>query len=175
MSYALVMFWRNWNFRQKPSGLWKRALKLPAYLFRMHLGFLMGERLLLLTHVGRRSGIEYQTAIEIVEHDKQRGEYFVCSGTGPHADWYQNITAHPAVRVQVGNRSWQPSQRFLSQQEAAERFARYEAKHRRMAGVLLRSMGNTYDGTDEGRIQMMAHMPMVGFSSTDVASPVDHE
>ena len=163
------MFWRNWNFRQKPSGAWKRALKLPVYLFRMHLGFLMGERLLLLTHVGRRSGHAYHTVIEIVEHDRRTGEYLVCSGTGPNADWYQNIRAHPAARVQVGNKSWQPSQRFLNQQEAAERFARYEAKHRRMAGVLLQSMGNTYHGIDEGRIEMMARMPMVGFSSHETA------
>ena len=161
------MFWNDWNFRQKPSGSWKRALRLPVHLFHMHLGFLMGERLLLLTHLGRTSGRTFQTVIEVVEHDRQSGEYFVCSGTGPKADWYLNIQAHPAISIQVENRLWKPAQRFLSQEEAAARFGRYEAKHRRMAGVLLRSMGNNYDGTDAGRIEMMAKMPMVAFSERE--------
>ena len=158
------MFWHTWNFRQKPSGVWRRLLRLPIMLFRWHLGFLMGDRLLLLTHLGRISGRQYQTVIEVVEHDPVSRAYYVCSGTGPNADWYRNLLAHPPASVQVGNRRWLPRQRFLSQEEAAERFARYETKHRRMAGVLLRSMGNSYDGTDQGRIDMMAEMPVVAFS-----------
>lgn len=52
----------------------------------------------------------------------------------------------------------------MSQQEAAERFADYERRHPRAAARLLKSMGNSYDGTDSGRFQMMAPMPIVAFS-----------
>jgi deazaflavin-dependent oxidoreductase (nitroreductase family) len=164
------VFWRTWNFRQKPGGTWKRLLHVPVLLFRWRLGFLMGERLLLLTHIGRVSGRAFQTPIEIVEHDRATREYMVCSGTGPQADWYRNLQAHPAVEIQVGNRRWRPSQRFLSQEEAAERFARYERRHHRLSIVLLREMGNSYDGTDQGRYKMMAGMPMVAFGEARQAT-----
>lgn len=169
------MFWRNWNFRQQPSGLWKRALHLPVYLFRLHLGFIMDERILLITHVGRTSGRIYQTAVEVVAHDRQSSEYIVCSGTGPKADWYRNIAVHPAMQIQVGNRRWYPAQRFLTQEEASARFAIYEAQHPRTSVFLLRSMGITYDGTDQGRFAMMARMPMVAFSAKNPSQHAGHD
>ncbi len=153
----------GWDFRHKPTGAWKALLHAPAYLFRAHLGFLFGERLILITHTGRTSGRRYRTPVEVVEHDRDTAEYIVCSGTGPHADWYENLAAHPADQVQVGNRHWRPVQRFLPQAEAAELCARYERRHPATASRLLESMGNRYDGTDAGRLAMMERMPMVGF------------
>ena len=161
----------NWNFRQKPTGMWKRLLRLPVYLYRARLGFLLGDRLLLLTHRGRVSSTPYQTTIEVVVHDRDYGEYIVCSGTGPDADWYCNVAASPAEYVQVGSRRWRPRQRFLDRVEAAERFADYERRHPRTARRLLASMGNSYDGSDVGRVEMMAEMPMVAF--TDRPSPLN--
>lgn len=155
---------KNWNFRQKPTGVWKWVLRLPIYLFRAHLGFVMGERILLLTHQGRVSGQVHRTPVEVVMHDATTREYIVCSGTGPRADWYRNIAVAPVIEVQVRNRQWRPTQRMLSQREAAERFAAYEAAHPTTARRLLESMGNSYDGTDDGRLAMMAAMPMVAFS-----------
>lgn len=158
------MSMRDWNFKQRPTGLWKHVLRLPIHLFRAHLGFLMGERILLLTHRGRVSGQLRQTPVEVVTHDRSTHEYIVCSGTGPRADWYLNITAVPAIAVQVRNHRWIPAQRLLPQHEAAQRFADYEQLHPRTARRLLTSMGNAYDGTDEGRFEMMGQMPMVAFS-----------
>jgi deazaflavin-dependent oxidoreductase (nitroreductase family) len=158
------MSMKDWNFKQKPTGVWKHVLRLPTYLFRSHLGFLMGERILLLIHKGRVSGQLRQTAVEVVTHDRTTHEYIVCSGTGPGADWYLNITALPAVEVQVGNHRWTPTQRMVPQPEAAQRFADYERLHPKTARRLLKSMGNAYDGTDEGRLEMMARMPMVAFA-----------
>jgi deazaflavin-dependent oxidoreductase (nitroreductase family) len=150
--------------RQKPSGVFKSVLRLPVWLYRWHLGVLLGERFLLITHVGRRSGRTYGTPVEVVEHDRSSGTYVVCSGTGPQADWYQNLTAAPASQVTVGRRSWQPVQRMLDADEAAEYFRRYERRHPRTARALLRTMGQTYDGTDRGRVAMMSRIPMVAFS-----------
>jgi len=157
---------RDWNFKQKPTGAWRWVLRVPVHLFHAHLGFLMGDRVLLLTHVGRKSGVWHETAVEVVAHDREVGEYFVCSGTGPGADWYRNLLAAPVPRVQVGNRVWRPAQRFVDDEEAATRFARYEARYPKLSKRLLGSMGNTYDGTDRGRVEMMARMPMVAFSDT---------
>ena len=153
----------SWNFKEKPSGVWKHVLRAPVYLFRWRLGFVFGDRFILIDHVGRRSGTTFQTPVEVVEHDEASHEYVVCSGTGPKADWYRNLQAQPAPAVQVRNRRWAPTQRLLGAEEAAERFERYEVAHPKAAKRLLGSMGNNYDGTDEGRVAMMADMPMVAF------------
>jgi deazaflavin-dependent oxidoreductase (nitroreductase family) len=153
----------SWNFKEKPTGLWRWVLRAPVHLFRWRLGFLFGDRFILVDHVGRRSGTTYQTALEVVEHDEATGEYVVCSGTGPRADWYRNLVAAPAQSVQVRNSCWTPTQRLLDGAEAAERFARYEHANAKSAARLLKSMGNAYDGTDGDRLRMIANMPMVAF------------
>lgn len=153
----------SFSFRQKPRGPFKWLLHVPVHLFHLHLGFLFGLRFVMITHTGRRSGRTFQTVVEVVEHDEDTDEFIVCSGTGPRADWYLNVTAAPASQVQVGNRSWRPTQRLVSNEEAARRFADYEARHPKTAAKLLKSMGRSYDGSDEDRLLMIVGMPMVAF------------
>jgi len=155
----------KFSFRQKPTGVFKWFLKMPGYLFRAKLGFVFGDRFMLLTHTGRKSGNAFRTPLEIVVYDEETGEYIVCSGTGPRADWYRNITASPAVSIQVRNKVWAPEQTFLDPEAAAERFASYEREHPKTAARLLDSMGQSYDGSDADRVRMMANIPMVSFSS----------
>ena len=159
----------SFSFRQKPSGLFKWILKVPAWLFRMKLGFLFGDRFLVITHVGRKSGTTYHTPLEVGVHDEVSGEYIVCSGTGPNADWYRNISATPAASVQVRNNVWVPGQRMLSDEQASSRFAEYEQAHPKTAERLLSSMGRSYDGTDSDRVRMMANIPMVSFTEREPA------
>ncbi len=159
----------SFSFRQKPTGAFKHLLHLPVHLYRMRLGFLLGDRFVLITHRGRKTGQDHQTTVEVVEHDEQTHEYIVCSGTGPDADWYRNLAARPASAIQVRNRSWVPTQRVLDDEEAARRFAAYETRHPGTARRLLAAMGNSYDGTDEGRLDMMGSMPMVAFSDSGPA------
>jgi len=154
----------SWNMKEKPTGLWRHVLRIPIHLYHWRLGFLMGGRFILIDHVGRKSGKLYQTPVEVVRHDTVSGEYIVCSGTGPNADWYRNLTAKPADAVQVRNERWQPTQRMLTQQEASDYFEGYENEHPKAAKRLLKSMGKDYDGTDEGRFAMAAEMPMIAFS-----------
>ena len=90
----------------------------------------------------------------------------MCSGTGPNADWYCNITAQPVISIQVKNRVWTPDQRVLDSTEASDRFADYERRHPKAASKLLDSMGQSYDGTDSDRVQMIQNIPMVAFSES---------
>ena len=146
---------------------------IPVYLYRAHLGFVLGERTLLLTHRGRGSGRRYETPIVVVTHDTETHEYIVWSEGGTHADWYRNILSLPAEQVQVRNRRWRPTQRTLTHHEAAQRFERYEQQHPKTARRLLQSTGTSYDGTDEGRLAMVARMPMVAFSDAEAEEASD--
>src|SRR5689334_1392695 len=42
---------------QPPHGFSRMMYRLPVWLFHVHLGWLLGNRFLLLTHTGRKSGL----------------------------------------------------------------------------------------------------------------------
>lgn len=149
----------SFNFKQKPTGLFKRMLHAPVWLFRARLGFLMGHRIVMLEHEGRRSGKLRQTPLEVVR--RQDDSYILCSGTGPKADWYRNIRANPAVGLWVGSRRHEVDQRFLDKSESATVFAGYELAHSKAAARLMDLMGVSHDGTHEGRMAIVAKIPMV--------------
>lgn len=149
----------RFDFKQRPAGLFKTILHAPVWIFRARLGFLFGKRIVMLEHQGRRSGKLRQTPLEVVQHDRDR--FVLCSGTGPNADWYRNLKANPAVALWVGARRHEVGQRFLDASEAATTFARYERAHPKAAARLTNLMGVSHDGTHEGRMEMVAAIPMV--------------
>ncbi len=53
-----------------PHGILGWLLKLPIGLYRVHLGSLLGDRFLMLTHIGRKTGRSHHTVIEVVLHDR---------------------------------------------------------------------------------------------------------
>ena len=53
--------------------------RVPIWLYRLHLGWLFGHRLLLLTHRGRTSGRIHQTLLEVAHYDPRSAECVVVS------------------------------------------------------------------------------------------------
>jgi deazaflavin-dependent oxidoreductase (nitroreductase family) len=62
---------------------------------------MVGRTVLLLTTVGRRSGLPRVTPLLYDEID---GIIYVGSARGAKADWYQNLRANPNVEVTIGSR-----------------------------------------------------------------------
>ncbi len=154
----------QFSFRQRPNGLFKWFLQAPKWLYRAHLGFLLGSRFLLLEHIGRKSGTLRQTPLEVAHHDLDRDEYIVTSGTGVKADWYRNIQANPAVAIWLGNHRYPVVQRFLSTDEAVAVMKGYEREHPKAAAKLESMMGVSHDETGESWMTMMETIPMIGFT-----------
>lgn len=107
------------------------VVRAPIWLYRAHLGFVFGHRLLLLEHVGRRSGTRRQVVLEVVER-RGRDTYVIVSGFGTRAQWYRNVIAHPEVRVSVGFRAHRPALAVaLSDEDAARTLDTYATRHAR--------------------------------------------
>jgi hypothetical protein len=68
--------------RPRPSGALRVAFRLPIHLYRHDLGWLMGHRVLLLTHRGRKSGRVRRTPLEVIRYDSVSGESIVVSAWG---------------------------------------------------------------------------------------------
>ncbi|MEV0108844.1 nitroreductase family deazaflavin-dependent oxidoreductase [Nocardia sp. NPDC050799] len=78
-------------------------VRSPIWLFRARLGFLFGGRLLLLEHIGRKSGAARYVALETVDRP-DADTVVIASGFGETAQWYRNLLAEPRCRVSIGGR-----------------------------------------------------------------------
>ncbi|HVX47055.1 MAG TPA: nitroreductase family deazaflavin-dependent oxidoreductase [Mycobacteriales bacterium] len=107
----------------------RRLMRAPIHLYRARLGFLFGSRMLMLEHIGRKSGAPRQVVLEVFGHpDPSR--YFVVSGFGGRSQWFRNVQANPAVRVTVGSHQPAPATaRVLSTVEADAALQEYVTQH----------------------------------------------
>jgi deazaflavin-dependent oxidoreductase (nitroreductase family) len=112
-----------------PSGLLRVAMRFPILLYRLHLGWFLGKRFLLLEHRGRKSGIIRKAVIEIVDYDLQKGSYIVAAAWANKSDWYKNIAAEPNVNIHVGTEQFPAMATILSADEATQHLNAYATKH----------------------------------------------
>lgn len=66
-------------------------------------GFGPARVVMLLTTIGRRSGLPRVTPLQYEQVD---GDYYIASARGPEADWFKNIRVNPKVRVQIRDREF---------------------------------------------------------------------
>jgi len=106
-------------------------MRAPVWIYRARAGVLFGGRVLMLEHVGRKSGAPRYVVLEVVGHGS-RDTYVVASGFGRKAQWFRNIEANPRVRVYVGSHApRRANARVLDQQEADRALATYRNRHPR--------------------------------------------
>jgi deazaflavin-dependent oxidoreductase (nitroreductase family) len=147
--------------------LLKPLLRVPVYFYRARLGPVFGDRFLLLTHIGRRTGVKHRTVLEVVRYRRTEREAVVMSGFGPKADWLLNIEATPWAAVQVGSQDFIASHRLLGEQEGMAVVADYEQRNwlvrpiiRRVLSALL---GWKYRGSDDERRRLVEQLPLIAF------------
>jgi len=107
----------------------RRLVRAPIWVYRAGLGFVLGPRLLMLEHTGRKSGRQRFVVLEVVDHPRPH-EYLVVSGLGEESQWYRNIQANPDVRVSTGLRRSVPAEASpLDAAESAKTLLRYRHGH----------------------------------------------
>lgn len=150
--------------RQRPRGLLRFVFRIPIWLYRLHLGWLLGQRFLLLTHIGRNSGQTHQTVIEVVKHDRQSDRYFVASGWGKKSDWYRNIHKNPDVVINVGRRKLQVRAEDVPLPEAIDVLEEYAHRSplafKELTGLFL---GERLQPNRDSAQRLAGMMPMVVF------------
>lgn len=145
-----------------PTGFRRFMYRLPIYLYRVRLGWLLGNRLLLLHHVGRKSGKPRLVVLEVAEYNCATDSFDIASGWGPTAAWYRNVLATPDVTIEVGRRTLAVTALPLSKEEGAEVFVRYAARHPKAAEKALpRLMGYSVDGSEADFREVGLRMPFV--------------
>ena len=155
----------------QPGPILSRALRLPAHLYDIGAGRLLGHRFLLLTHRGRHSGRLYRTMLEVVRWDADRREATVMSGFGPRSSWLLNVLAGGPVEVRIAATRFEPAARPLERDESVRVMEDYERRNR-LAGPIVRAVlsrlaGFRYDGSAEARDRLVEALPLLAFSPRD--------
>jgi deazaflavin-dependent oxidoreductase (nitroreductase family) len=156
--------------RHPVKGWLRIGVKLPLLLYRAHLGGLLGERFLRLTHIGRKSGQPHQTVLEVVEHDRAADAYIVASGWGEKSDWFQNVLKMPEVTITVGHRQLKAHAQRLPPAEAEQWLLGYAQRHPATFRELARFMtGTTMTGTPEDCHRVAQAVPLVAMRTEPTA------
>lgn len=152
----------------KKKGFLSWVFRTPIPLFHLGLGRLFGKRVMLLTHIGRRSGLRRETLLEVVKYRNDGPEVVVANGFGPGSDWVRNIEAKPEkVEVTLGSRHFPADHRFLGEQEAVDVVKDYEHRNRFIAPIVRKGfswlLGWRYCGSDEDRRRFVQQIPLIAF------------
>jgi deazaflavin-dependent oxidoreductase (nitroreductase family) len=80
-----------------------------------------GTPMVLIHHIGARSGIERVTPLGCFPLGDDRFAVVASSGGSPsHPAWYHNLTAHPEITVEFGSRAFTAVARELDDRARAE-------------------------------------------------------
>ncbi|MEQ6902560.1 nitroreductase family deazaflavin-dependent oxidoreductase [Nocardioides sp. YIM 152588] len=130
-------------------GAWalstRSVARAPIWLYRHRLGRLMGDRVLMLEHRGRTSGLPRYVCLEVVARPSAT-TIVVASGFGEGSQWYRNLSADPTCRVSLGRQVEVPAHaRLLDEEESRAVLAGYQAAHptawRRLRAAIERVTG----------------------------------
>lgn len=106
-------------------------VRAPIWLYRAGFGFLLGPRMLMLEHIGRKSGATRYVVLEVVER-LGPDSYVIVSGFGAQAQWYRNVIAEPQVRISTGCARRVSARAIpIAPAEAESTLNRYAAQHPR--------------------------------------------
>jgi deazaflavin-dependent oxidoreductase (nitroreductase family) len=152
---------------EPPRGLSRILFRMPILLFRVGLGWLLGERFLMLTHIGRVSGLKRRAVLEVIRHAQESDTYFVASGWGTSSDWYRNILKHPGVSIAVGRRQFEANARLTPPEEAEEEMLDYARRHPTALRQLARMMGYKIGSGEEDIRALGRLIPVVALQNLD--------
>lgn len=153
------------TFPDPPRGIKAIPWRLPIWIYRLGLGGLLGNRLLQLTHQGRKTDKTRQNVLEIIHSDLAIGQFYVVSGFGERADWYLNITKNPQVEIQVGWKRYSARAERLDPEEASQVLLGYTKKYPGNLKTLASLIGYEIEHTEEGYLAFGRQIPIIRFAT----------
>ncbi|HLO31201.1 MAG TPA: nitroreductase family deazaflavin-dependent oxidoreductase [Anaerolineales bacterium] len=127
--------------------------KSQLFLYRLGLGWMLGRRFMLLTHIGRRSGRVRRTILAVLRFDPQTKEIMAISAWSA-SDWYLNIQASPALEVETGRTRYVPQQRTLTPEEIATLFDAFRDKHPAFSRIVCQIPGWKWNSSLEEFLEL---------------------
>jgi deazaflavin-dependent oxidoreductase (nitroreductase family) len=132
---------------QAPGRLLAAINQVPTWVFRLHLSRLFGDRFAMITHRGRKSGQPRTVIVETADGSVAEGRLIYIVAFGSQAQWYKNLEAAPAIRIEIAGRVYpEPRHEFLGPEDTKRAIASYWARYPRLARLLARNGVFFYPG-----------------------------
>lgn len=148
--------------RGSPRGWLRFLLRAPILIYRLKLGWLLGQRFLLLAHTGRKSGKPRNTVLEVLRFDTVSHRCVIASGWGTRSQWYRNVLNDPRVRYTVGLNTHAGRAAPLPLERAVEELQDYARRHPAALRKLTQLMiGETYVGSPDQYARLAARVPLL--------------
>jgi deazaflavin-dependent oxidoreductase (nitroreductase family) len=154
------------GLRRRPGRLALVVFRMPLNAYRHGAGWMLGRTFLQFTHTGRKTGRRHDAVAMVLRYDEITREAVICAAWGPQTDWYRNLHAGPAVKVQLGRESFTPVHRFLTDDEAFAVTRRFGTDHPHRLRLLSAILGWGDLRDDASARQFVRTHPFVAFRPT---------
>jgi deazaflavin-dependent oxidoreductase (nitroreductase family) len=131
-----------------PKGITRQFFRAPIWLYDLNLGWLMGNRALRITHIGRVSGKPRHVVLEVVKYEPTNNIYYVVAAWGEKSDWVKNIRANPNVQIQVGREKLDMVAEQITPEKGEAVILEYAKRHPTAMKNLAKYMGYQLDGSE---------------------------
>jgi deazaflavin-dependent oxidoreductase (nitroreductase family) len=150
------------KIRKRPSRPLRLVFRFPILLYKIGLGWIFADRFLMLTNIGRKSGLKRQVVLEVLFHNKTSGEYYVLSGWRDKSDWFMNIRKNPEVIVNIGGKRFEAIAFQITSEEAENVISKYAYQHPKAFRILSkRILGVDVGITKTSFERLAAYLPVI--------------
>jgi deazaflavin-dependent oxidoreductase (nitroreductase family) len=113
----------------------KNVQKIHRVLYAIGLGRVIGGFILLLTTIGRKSGMRRVTPLQ---YERIGDDYYLGAARGLKADWVRNILVNPCVEVRVGSKQFEGQAEVVTDPSRFADFLEVRLqRHPRMVGLIM--------------------------------------
>lgn len=133
-----------------PNPVLRILYRIPVHFYRIGLGGLLGKRFVLINHLGRKTGVQHRTVVEVVEREIGTDNVIVIAGYGEQTQWYKNLKNQPKTTIQIGNQKYNVSVDLIKAEDGGDIIARYLKRYGKLTGQLFSMIGYEWDGTENG-------------------------
>jgi deazaflavin-dependent oxidoreductase (nitroreductase family) len=141
-------------FEKRPNGLLKFFFKVPVWMYKIGFGGferLIGAQWMLITHIGRKSGKQYDSMVDVMDYNKVTDIYYIEAAYGTHADWVRNIQASPNFAARVGRRKFTARATPLSNENAADMLVKFYREKPAYTRSVMAMVGVKFNGEEDLR------------------------
>lgn len=123
------------------------------------------KQMIVLHHVGRRSGQARQTGLQRIYHDPDLGRHYVAAAYGPNSDWWLNVLAEPNVAIEVDGHTIEAEGAVVPVDEAVDVLASATRDDAKLRGQVFKHAA--VDPSDpDGLAKVIALNPLMSFTET---------
>ncbi len=153
------------GFSQTPKFILRLLHWPPKLVYALGLGAWIGNFVLLLTTIGRKSSLARVTPLQ---YEIINGKIFLGAALGLKTDWVRNILVNPHVEIRIKSRKFTGTAEAISDKSQIADFLEVRLKrHPEMMGALLRAEGIPFPPVRSALMQHASELTLIVITPDD--------